>query len=447
MRRYLGITVTILLAIGALAGLSAVGNVEMDRPEEGELNPVRSSYNPGPTGTRAFYQLLEESGVPVARWRQPYAMLKTEARNEMLVIVGPFPQGATLPENEVSELQRWVEAGGSALIVSRHPYAQFGDPFIHSAMPSENPQWNAPTDLLIDSQSDIYIQQPTELTRGLRGLAISHLASRLTFRPPEEPEEPEEESTAKPEASPTPSPEPAEEQVKAFLYAPVIHIGDSGGAILADFKYGEGRLVMLSDPFVLANRGIGRGANLNLALNLIESLSKNEKGARRKIWFDEYHHGFQSVGNPLVAYFRGTPMALVLIQGLVLCLLVAWSSGRRFARPLPLTAVDRNSPLEFVDSMANLQRMARARELALENIYNRARAQICRKLGVSSRASTREMAARLRSLGSSGVSETELRQALSDGELILQGETADDSELLRIVAGLRRIQSRLGHRS
>jgi len=445
MRRYFGITVTILLAIGALAGLSAIGNVEMDRPVEGELNPVRSSYNPGPTGTRAFYQLLEEAGVAVARWRQPYDRLKTEARNEMLVIVGPFPLGATLPENEATELQRWVEAGGSALIVSRHPYAQFGDSFIHSAMPSENPQWNAPTDLLIDSQSDSYIQQPTELTRGLRGLALSHLASRLTFHPPEEEaekaDEPEEEPTATPEASPTPSPE----QVKAFLYAPVIHIGDSGGAILADFKYGEGRLVLLSDPFVLANRGIGRGTNLNLALNLIESLSKTEKGGRRKIWFDEYHHGFQSVGNPLVAYFKGTPMALVLLQGLVLCLLVAWSSGRRFARPLPLSAVDRNSPLEFVDSMANLQRMARARELALENIHHRARTQICRKLGVSSRASTREMADRLRSLGSSGVSETELRRALSDSELILQGESADDSELLRVVAGLRRIQSRLGH--
>lgn len=451
MRRYTGITITVLLAVAALIGLSAIGNVELDRPQESELNPIRSTYSSGPTGTRAFYQLLEESGKPVARWREPYDRLKVEAKNEMLVVVGPFIRGEALPDNEIPALQKWVEAGGSLLIISRHPFAQFGDPFIHSNLATKKPLWDASTDLLIDNKSDEYIQQPTDLTKGLQGLALSHLASRLQFYPPDEPDEEEDEpekpagdgSTSTPPPAASPATPIEEESVKAFLYAPVIHIGDQDGAILADFKYGEGRLVFLSDPFVMANKGIGRGANLRLALNLIESMSLREKGAGRTIFFDEYHHGFRSTGNPLIAYFRGTPMIWLLIHGLALSLILLYTFGRRFARPIPLAHIDRNSPLEFVDSMANLQQMARARDLAIENIYPRVKAQICRRLGVSSRASTQEIAARIKRKNIQ-VSEIELRKALSDSELILQGESTDDQELVRIIANLRQIQNRIG---
>ncbi len=445
MRRYFGITITILLAIGALAGLSAMGNLELDRPRENELNPIRSSYSSGPTGVRAFYQLLEESDFPVARWREPFDRLKTDARNEMLVLVGPFLGGRLLAEDEARALQKWVEEGGAALIISRHPFAQFGDPFIHSNLTTRNPLWGASTDLIIDRRSDQYLQQPTDLTAGLDGLALSHLASRLQFHPPDEPEEEEKPEGATPTPSPpAPSPEPTpEEEVKAFLYAPVIHIGDQDGAILADFKYGEGRLVFLSDPFVVSNRGIGQGANLRLALNLIESMKKREEGKGRTIFFDEYHHGFRAAGNPLVSYFRGTPMPWLLLHAATLSLILVYTFGRRFARPLPLSRIDRNSPLEFVDSMANLHRLARAGDLAVENIYPRIKAHICRRLGISSRATPQEIASRL-GRRKVEVSQIELRQALSDGELILQGESVDDSELVRIIANLRKIQEKIG---
>jgi hypothetical protein len=78
----------------------------------------------------------------------------------------------------------------------------------------------------------------------------------------------------------------------------------------------------------------------------------------------------------------------LLLQGLLLTLLIAFSIGKRFARPLPLPQVDRHSPLEFVGSMANLQQVAQARDLALENIYPRFKASLCRRLGLSSRART-----------------------------------------------------------
>ncbi|HEY6404318.1 MAG TPA: DUF4350 domain-containing protein, partial [Blastocatellia bacterium] len=226
------------------------------------------------------------------------------------------------------------------------------------------------------------------------------------------------------------------------LKAPVIHLGDKDGAALADFKYGEGRVIILSDPFVVANNGIARGGNLRLAINILRSMG----APGRRVLFDEFHHGYHTEGNPLVNYFQGTPAPWLLLQGFVLSLLIVYTYSRRFARPMPLPQIDRHSPLEFVGSMANLQQAARARELALENIYPRFKAGLCRRLSLSSRASRDAImaAARRRRLP---ISEIELRQTLSDAEMALAGELIDDARLLTLVSRMRRIISQTAPRA
>ncbi|MGH9801335.1 MAG: DUF4350 domain-containing protein, partial [Blastocatellia bacterium] len=394
MRRYLGIIIGIALALGVIIALSAAGNLELDRPPENEREPIRSSYNSGPTGTRAFYQLLEELGTPVTRLREDFKSLSAKtpiAKDAMLVIVGPFNPNLDISYEDALALQKWIAGGGNALIVSRYPQSQFGDPMVQSNIVGENLPWAAPPEGMVDSNSDKLIVQPTELTKNVRGLELTTLAARIKFEPPEI-EEDEESSIPAPATTPEPTPSPTPEEsteqsakkdsCEPFLYAPVIHLGDKNGAVLADFQYCDGRLVFLSDPFVIANNGVSRGANLTLAMNLVRALSRGENGQQRKIFFDEFHHGYRSQINPLVNYVRGTPVPWLLLQGLILSLLIIFSVGKRFARPLPMPQVDRHSPLEFVGSMANLQQVARARDLALENIYPRFKAQICRRLGL-----------------------------------------------------------------
>ncbi|MEP7339450.1 MAG: DUF4350 domain-containing protein [Acidobacteriota bacterium] len=454
MRRYFGIIFSIVLALAIIIGLSAVGNLEFDRPRETELEPIRSSYNAGPTGTRAFYQLLEESGTQVARWRESYATLAGKAANATLIIVGPFQRENWLSEKEAALLQKWIANGGQALIISRFPQAEFGDEMLQAKITAKNPTWYAPAETLVDPQSDELIAQPTELTRNVRGLAVSTLAARMKFEPPDLDDTEDKPDAATPTpTTPTPAspPKPVEKTEQEtgendpFLYAPVVHLGDQDGAVLADFQYGKGRVVFLSDPFVVANNGIARGGNLTLAMNLVRALTapeKAEKGERRKIFLDEFHHGYHAQSNPLVNYLRGTPAPWLLLQGLVLGLLIVYSFGKRFARPLPLARVDRHSPLEFVGSMANLQQTARARDLALENIYPRFKAQICRRLGLSSRARTEEIIASLRRQRLP-ISEIELRQTLSDAEVTLAGEKIDDAQLVSLIARMRRIVAQI----
>lgn len=447
MRRYLGIIISIALALGALIALSAAGNLDFDKPPENEREPNRSSYNSGPTGTRAFYQLLEESGMAVTRLREDFKSLNvgvTKPAEAMLVVVGPFTPNFDIPYEEAAALQKWIADGGNALIVSRYPISQFGDPMIQSRIQNPNPPWTASVETLIDRSSDELIVQPTELTRNLRGLELTTLAARIKFELPDIDEDEEESSTPPPPAAtPEPTPAaPAEEHCDPFLYAPVIHLGDKNGAVLADFRYCKGRLVFLTDPFVIANNGISRGANLMLAMNLVRVLSKGENNQQRKILFDEFHHGYRSQINPLVNYVRGTPVPWLLLQGVLLSLLIVYSVGKRFARPLPMPQTDRHSPLEFVDSMANLQQAARARDLALENIYPRFKTTLCRRLGLSSRANTEDIIAGLRRRNLP-VDEIEVRQTLSDAEVTLAGEKIDDAQLVKLVSKMRHILAQL----
>ncbi len=462
MRRYLSLILTFGLVLLVLIGLSAAGSLEFDRKDENELAPVRSSYNPGPTGTRALYQLLEETGYPVARWRERFGELKRKADGALLILVGPFAAADELEEAEVQALQEWLNAGGRALVISREPAEQFGDYTISAQMPDKLPAATAPPEQIVNAKSDELIAQPTELTRDLQGLALSEFAARLKFHAlvREEKLSVTAQKDTPPPPAPVKSPAPtakneaesedekiaekrkAEIEALHFsdkLRAPVIHLGDKDGARLADFNYGAGRVVFLSDPFVIANHGLARGANLQLALNLVNALRREGK----PILFDEYHHGYHSEENALVRYFSGTPFWWVLGQLLLLGLLLVYSYGKRFARPLPLPQVDRHSPLEFVGSMANLQQTAQARDLAIENIYPRFKTRLCRRLGLPGKAGPTEIAAAMRERPQFAAVANELELALRESEYVLQGDRISDQRLVELVATMRRVGAEL----
>ncbi len=451
MRRYLGIISIAALVIAVLIGLSAAGTMEFDRPAETETAPNRSSYNSGPTGTRAFYQLLEESASPVERWIEDYDQLNEKAREAAFVVVGPFRFDSWVSNKEANQLQEWVSTGGQLLIVSRFPRAQFRDDVIHAKYKEKLPQGDMPAhqvERILAGDAATLQAQPTDLMRGVVDPALSHYAARMNFYVDAPPPPPSGDAAPSPAPSASPSPSPTETPedetpAPATLFAPIFHLGDAEGTVLAEFRYGQGRVFLLSDPFVIANNGISRGSNLTLALNLVRAIGQGENGKSRRIFFDEYHHGYRREGNPLIAYFRGTPMPWLLLQGALLGALMLYTYGRRFARPLPLPQVDRHSPLEFVGSMANLQQAAAARDLAIENIYPRFKAQLCRRLGLSSRASAAEILECARHRPGE-IREEDLRQALTVSEAALRGEPIDDAQLMQAVRLMRRTLAALG---
>src|SRR5256885_13210006 len=90
----------------------------------------------------------------------------------------------------------------------------------------------------------------------------------------------------------------ADTNSSAVSPAPVVHLATSSGALLLDYPHGQGRIVVLSDPFIVANDGIGLKDNLRLTINLLSS-------SAGLIAFDEFHQGRGTTHNAFASYFAG----------------------------------------------------------------------------------------------------------------------------------------------
>jgi len=176
---------------------------------------------------------------------------------------------------------------------------------------------------------------------------------------------------------------------------------------------------------------------VQLAINLLSS-------SDGVIAFDEFHQGRGVTHNAFASYFAGTPVLAICGQIVLLILLMLWTRGRRFARPLPLPVVDRRSSLEFVASMAELQQRARAFDLAIENVYSRTRRVLTRYAGLDYNSARSEIAKRVADRSTLNVHqlETLMRQA----EEAINGAAITERQSIYLVKRLREVESSLGLR-
>jgi hypothetical protein len=120
MRQRLTIILTVIVILGALVVLNTITYVKKEKPVDTEMAPNRSTYHSGPTGTRALYDFLSESGFRVIRWREsPDRLLTSGANIRTLVIVG----STQLPfsEEHAEPILTWVERGGRLILIDRDP--------------------------------------------------------------------------------------------------------------------------------------------------------------------------------------------------------------------------------------------------------------------------------------------------------------------------------------
>jgi hypothetical protein len=469
MRQRLAIIITVLVVLVILIGLNAASYVKVQQSPDSEQSPDRSTFNSGPTGTRALYDFLHEAGYQVARWREsPSELLSfSGTKPATLVIVGRTLVRFTRSERE--DVLRWVENGGRLVLIDRNP-----DP---SLLPASN-EWTVaamtpnyppseldPTNLeqMTAGVKPLTPSQPTAFARQVETILPSRFAAVITVVPARvsaDKPKPGDHSTDHPsnkntshggspgdsadesedaEEAPTPTivtvvDQPEKPKV-VVSPAPVVHFEGERGALLVDYPHGQGRIVLLSDPYIVANNGLNRADNLQLAINVVA-------GYGGLVAFDEFHQGHAATHNALIQYFAGTPVIALCGQLALIGLAIVWSRGRRFARPLPLPQIDRRSSLEFVASMAELQQRAKAHDLALENIYSRVRRSLVRHAGLNNNSPRAEIAARV--AARSGLSRPELESLMRKCEETINGAPTNGKETLRLVRRLRQIESQLG---
>ena len=376
------------LVLALIIGLNLL-LVSQPDSQETEADGSRSSYKGSPYGTLAFHELLLARGHRVSRFEQPYTDLDDSSVNT-LVIVAPNSEVGMSAE-EIAALGTWVSSGGRAIIVDR---------FVNLAIDGMTIETGS---LIVGDPRPV---SASPLTVGVEKLKITEYATAVE----------DAEGVA------------------------VAHFAAGGGAILIDRTYGEGRLIVLTEPYVIQNNGIQGADNLALALNLIGSTET--AGA---IAFDEFHHGFGSTSGTgsggLRGYIAGTPVPWIIIQMALLGLVIALTFGRRFGRPVPLKRDRRTSALEFVSSMANIQRLAKASDLAIENIYGHFRRRLCRYAGVPSNTMTDQLATVAAERGQ--IDREELVSVMRRCDNALAIQAPDPKDLVDLIADLRRVEAKL----
>src|SRR5215213_11857 len=433
MRQRFTIILTFVVIIGLLVMLNTLTFVKQEKAEDQEINPNRSTYHSGPTGTRALHDFLNESGYKVIRWRETTAKLLSDSGKKVATFVVIGDTKLPFTDEDAETLQRWVSMGGRLVLIDRHLNQELVSNYDgwtitarESALPSldTNP---ADVSQMTEKVTALKPQQPTALTRSIESVMPSRFAARLSIVPDSEEDSGEDPDESDSETLEWPSVSPA----------PVVHIANGDGALLVDYSLGDGKIVILSDPYIVSNGGIRLNDNLQLALNAVA-------GGDGLIAFDEYHQGKGISQNAFANYFAGTPALALAAQVMLLVLLILWTNARRFGRPLPLPHVDRRSSLEFVASMAELQERARAFDLAIENIYTRTRRVLARHAGVNYNSSRSEIAARIASR--STIDRNRLETLMRQCEDVINGKPCSWRQSIDLVRRLREVERDLGLR-
>ena len=431
MRQRLTIILTFVVIIGLLVLINAVTYVKNDDIHDMEIAPNRSTYHAGPTGTRALHDFLSESGYKVIRWRESPERLLGDAGSlvKTFVVVGETPVPFT--DDEAKALRRWVAQGGRFVLINRtistHLVPAWGGWRVDTLM-GDFPGFDVdPADAtqMTQNVTALHAVQPTVLTRDIQAVMPSRFASRLKVVALAE------------DAQEQLDPDEAIEEYFDGSPTPILHIADGTGALLVDYSYGLGSIVVLSDPYIVSNGGIKLNDNLQLAINTLVY----HDGL---VAFDEYHHGRGISRNALASYFEGTPVIGLAAQIVLLILLVLWTNGRRFGRPLPLPKVDRRSSLEFVASMAELQERSRAFDLAIENIYTRTRRVLARYAGLNYNSPRSEIAERV--AARSSIDQHKLETLMRQCEEAINGEPINWRQSIELVRRLREVERDLGLR-
>jgi len=487
----------LIFLVFLLIGLNAASYVQKEKTPDTEYSPNRSSYNTGTTGTRALYDLLVETKHKVIRLREPVKRLQPYDENTMstLVIVGETRREFT--EDEFTNLLNWVSAGGKLVVIDRHPpkdllsttgywsiKAENGedsisvmekDALLETVDPSSARQMTAETKAARPTQptvygSEIVSVQPSKFATSIKleryedspkeketkkGGVVKEIlvapnsnSSQLQIPPPPPPPKPTAEKGDgigsgngvgigdAQETEDTEEAETEEEEYDMSLRAPVVHLENDNRVLLADFPFGAGEIVFLTDPYIVANGGISLLDNAQFAINVIAS-------RRGTIAFDEYHQGYGKNENRLMNYFEGTPLVSIALQLFAIIGLIFFSQSRRFARALPPSEPNRLSKLEYVSAMAQLQKSTKAFDLAIENIYSDFRRRVSRLIGIDNHsASRRDIAEKI--VERTNYKAQEIEDLMFKCEDITHGEPTKKKEVVNLISRLREVENALG---
>ena len=135
-------------------------------------------------------------------------------------------------------------------------------------------------------------------------------------------------------------------------------------------RKGRGRIVVLSDPYILRNQLLDGDELVILPQRILEWAAPSPEAT---IEFDEYHHGQGRHGNPMRVIGRAlgeSPPGRMALQLAAAGLVLLVASGTRAIPPRSRARFERRSPLEHVGALSRAYAQAGATRLAARRLIH-----------------------------------------------------------------------------
>ncbi|MBN1204495.1 MAG: DUF4350 domain-containing protein [Myxococcaceae bacterium] len=372
----------VLIAVAAALGLAA-----RQAPPQSTLPSVD---NPGPLGLRALYLYLREGGADIAAHRDSLETLPSQLRT----VVIAAPQARAVSSAEVEQLQRFVRAGGTLVLLTSREKEK-GQPALEQWLELERGSLlPASSRGLPDGAQDlagttVQVWLPAGAARGLSGLRVSRDLG-VTVGLPEA--------------------------------VPLAGLEDT--IALWRLGLGQGEVYVAAGPDLAENR----------RLELLDNLRFwDALAARGPLAFDEFHHS-EAPPPPLS---RG--LWVFALQCLAVGALYVFARGTRFGAPRPQLPERHRSALEYVQALGWLARRARVERELLPEMARHLRQLMQDRLGIPLALSEEEAARMLEQR--CGVPPSHYLEARAELARTLDQRDISPKDYSRVAARYARLES------
>jgi hypothetical protein len=264
---------------------------------------VFSTYDTGPNGYRALYEVLRHAGVPVRRFERVLGVLDPSVKTLVVTGYEADPSRKPLDQHDASAIRRFVEGGGRFVAID-------------TDFAGRN-----------DITPGIGTTQPGSASEAITlGRAFTGGVERVR--------------------GPIDSVFPFDEAHGVPLLA------NERGIVAISYRLGRGEVVAITAPSLFANRHLRDADNLRFAYNAIA----NHGTAA----FDEYVHGYDD----RVTLWGALPQPVHAAVGIVIAIVVLALVGANVrAAPAKLVAeAEERDSSAYIAALAELMRRSRRRD-------------------------------------------------------------------------------------
>lgn len=296
-------TVDIAVVIAG-AMLVLLLSYERDTIEQKRRPSVYSTYDTGPNGYRALFEVLQSAGVPVRRFEAPLETFGSSART--LVITGYEDDRSAKPldENDTEFLRSFVSSGGRMVAIdSEFAGAQDVTPGVGTTLQTRG-------------GGDALALAPNAYTAGVER-ASGTIDWTFPFKEPRG----------------------------------IPLLANNVGMVAVWYRFGRGEVIAITAPALFGNAQLRNADNLRLAYNAI--------AGHGSVAFDEYVHGYDDSLTTWGALPAPVHAAVWIIVALAVIGLIG--ANVAFAPPYLPDPPDERDSSSYIAALAELMRRSRRR--------------------------------------------------------------------------------------